>query len=70
MKRTMKKKLSLNRETLRTMAGDPLAAVVGGVPQTAIGTCQSCYQLCTGNCTGNCSDNCTITCPSTPDTGC
>ncbi len=65
MKRTLKKKLSLHRETLRTISGDPLTGVVGGI-QTLINTCQSCYQICTSNC----SENCTITCPSTPDTGC
>ncbi len=65
MKRTMKKKLSLHRETLRTMAGDPLAAVVGGVPQTAIGFCSvNCTFAANGSC------NCTFTCFSTPDAGC
>jgi hypothetical protein len=63
MKKTMKKKLTLNRETLRTMAGDPLAGVVGAI-QTRFGTCQSCYQICSDACpTVN-------SCPSTPDAGC
>jgi len=68
MKKAMKKKLTLNRETLRTMASGPLATVVGGLP-THFGTCQSCYQVCSDACP---SDACeTInTCPSTPDTGC
>jgi hypothetical protein len=68
MKRTLNKKLSLHRETLRTISGDPFTGVVGGVIQTLIGTCETCYyERCSGF---NCSDNCTVSCPSTPDAGC
>jgi hypothetical protein len=68
MKKMMKKKLTLNRETLHSMEGDPLAAVAGGF-QTRIGTCISCYQVCSLTCP---SAACYTfnTCPSTPDLGC
>ncbi len=68
MKKTMKKKLTLNRETLRAMAGDPLAAVAGGF-QTQLGTCISCYQVCPLTYP---SSACYTfnSCPSTPDLGC
>lgn len=48
MKKKLEKKMILNRETLRTLAGNELDRVIGGVPPET----DSCAGTCTCRCGG------------------
>ena len=49
MKKKLERKLVLNKETLRTLAGDRLTGVVGGVPPDDTDF-ESCGRTCTCEC--------------------
>jgi hypothetical protein len=50
-KKQPKKKVTLNRETLRQLSMDHLEAVVGGATNVRT-ICFSCYSVCRTNCHG------------------
>ena len=57
-----KKKLTLARETLRTLGAHQMAQVAGGsgcptCDQSCGGSCFSCYDSCYGSC-GTCESSC------------
>lgn len=62
MKKTRKLKLSLNKETLRSLEENRMAAVAGGAPPTSRPECFSkFFSYC-----DTCGIACTVECPPDP----
>jgi hypothetical protein len=57
----MKRKLKLNRETLRNLEEQDLADAAGGNLSTVFTRCGSCQVSC-GSCAVSCGGTCQITC--------
>jgi hypothetical protein len=53
MKKTVKKKLRLSRETLLSLQGDRLVEILGANTDTCTGTCQEREDISRCNCTKN-----------------
>ncbi len=47
MRKKLEKKMKLNRETLRQLAGEPLEGVVAGVTVVGTSCSPSCMTVCT-----------------------
>lgn len=51
----MKRKLKINRETLRNLVDESLQEAAGGNASTIISRCGSCNVSCNGSCTPGCT---------------
>jgi hypothetical protein len=51
----MKRKLKINRETLRNLVDESLQDAAGGGVTVNLSACYSCYVSCNGSCTPGCT---------------
>jgi hypothetical protein len=51
----MKRKLKINRETLRNLVDESLQDAAGGNNSTVFTRCGSCFVSCNGSCTPGCT---------------
>lgn len=51
----MKRKLKVNRETLRNLVDESLQDAAGGANTINLSACNSCFVSCNGSCTPGCT---------------
>jgi hypothetical protein len=56
----MKRKLKINRETLRNLVDESLQDAAGGNASTVFTRCGSCLVQCTQTCGASCAATCTL----------
>jgi hypothetical protein len=56
----MKRKLKINRETLRNLVDESLQDAAGGNKTTVFTQCGSCLVQCTQTCGASCAVTCTL----------
>lgn len=56
----MKRKLKINRETLRNLVDESMQDAAGGNASTVFTQCGSCLVQCTQSCVVSCAVTCTL----------